>query len=521
MSGKFQVVWLKRDLRLQDHEPLSLALDQVAEFGPVLLLYCHEPEMLRRPDSATQHFQFAQECLADIHLALAPHRGVLHVRAGDPAAIFEALHAGGSISRVLAYRETTGPQGFARDLRVLAWAKKAGVAVKELAQNGVRRGSEYARLGFSFEKFANWALNSTLAPWPHPAVLSQAPEALWQPWPLPEEQFRCHPAQLRALCQGADKLARQRGGRAEAQRLRQEFFEEQRLTDYPSSISSPVTAVSGCSRLSPYLAFGVVSVRELIQEVHAFTERKYASLSKDDSLTGPAEGVRFFLERMYWRSSYLQRFELCPQVETDVEHANTRGLREAEFNDRWFEAWQEGKTGFPMVDASMRMLRHTGWLNMRMRGMLISFAANELWLHWREPGLHLAREFLDYEPAIHWHQMQIHSGTCLGEQLTYNPVKQQRDQDPAGRFVRRWVPELAALPTEQLFEPWKAPSAVLAAAKVQLGQQYPAPLVPAVAAHDAARQCVQAAREGRAEPGLSYLRQRRAALEAVRQTSLF
>lgn len=299
------------------------------------------------------------------------------------------------------------------------------------------------------------------------------------------------------------------------------FFQKDMLTAYPSSISSPLTAQEGCSRLSPYLSFGVVSQRELIQHANAAGFSAAERLHYKEAVEGVCDGVRFFLERMYWRSSYLQRFELYPQMESEVEHVAMRGVREDEFNERWFDAWCKGQTGFPFVDACVRMLADTGWLNMRMRGMLISFATNELWLHWRKPGMHLAREFLDYEPAIHWHQMQIHAGTSVSEQLTYNPLKQAQDQDPAGRFVRRWLPELAKVPLDHLVEPWKAPNAVLRQAGVYLGQNYPTPLVPPAAAQDAAKQTIAAHKQGLPVPPLAYIRQRRAALDATRQESLF
>jgi deoxyribodipyrimidine photo-lyase len=145
----------------------------------------------------------------------------------------------------------------------------------------------------------------------------------------------------------------------------------------------------------------------------------------------------------------MQKLEDEPEIELRNFARTADGLRPGDegvpMSDRDRErlaAWCEGRTGYPMVDACMRSLRTTGWLNFRMRAMLVSFAAYHLWLHWREPGLWLARQFLDFEPGIHWSQMQMQSGTTgINTLRMYSPAKQLRDHDPHGQFLRRWVPE--------------------------------------------------------------------------------
>ncbi|MGB0167632.1 MAG: FAD-binding domain-containing protein, partial [Luteibaculum sp.] len=141
------------------------------------------------------------------------------------------------------------------------------------------------------------------------------------------------------------------------------------------------------------------------------------------------------------------------------------------------EAWKKGETGFPMVDANMRCLAHTGWINFRMRAMLVSFFCHYLLQDWRYGAHHLAKLFLDYEPGIHYPQFQMQAGTTgINTIRMYNPVKQGKDHDPEGNFVRKWVPELEAVPVEFIHEPWKMSEMELKMYGLELGF-YPKPIV--------------------------------------------
>ena len=174
----------------------------------------------------------------------------------------------------------------------------------------------------------------------------------------------------------------------------------------------------------------------------------------------------------------MQKLEDEPNIEFHNFAHVYDGLREDEFNHAHFEAWCEGRTGYPMVDACMRSLVATGWLNFRMRAMLVSFASYHLWLHWRPTGIFLARQFLDFEPGIHWSQMQMQSGTTgINTLRMYSPTKQAQDQDPQGLFIRRWVPELYKVPLPYLAEPWKMDVSVQHMAGCTVGVDYPAPIV--------------------------------------------
>jgi deoxyribodipyrimidine photo-lyase len=261
----------------------------------------------------------------------------------------------------------------------------------------------------------------------------------------------------------------QAAGEKAAHRTLQSFLQV-RGYDYRKVLSSPLSAQDGCSRLSPHLAFGTISLRT----VHQATEAAIAS-TPDRAL---AYGLRGFAGRLRWHCHFMQKLEDEPGIEFHNFARVCDGLREDDFNADYFAAWCEGQTGYPMVDACMRSLLATGWLNFRMRAMLVSFASYHLWLHWRPTGLFLARQFLDFEPGIHWSQMQMQSGTTgINTLRMYSPTKQAMDQDPSGLFIRRWVPELGRVPLPYLAEPWKMDLSVQRVAGCAIGSDYPAPIV--------------------------------------------
>jgi deoxyribodipyrimidine photo-lyase len=258
-------------------------------------------------------------------------------------------------------------------------------------------------------------------------------------------------------------------------------FLSERGAHYRRTLSSPLAAANGCSRLSPHLAFGTLSLRTVHQAtVTAIAESPSPQL---------AHALRGFAGRLRWHCHFMQKLEDQPAIEFQNFARVFDDLRAGEFNETHFAAWCAGRTGYPMVDACMRSLLATGWLNFRMRAMLVSFASYHLWLHWRRPGVFLARQFLDFEPGIHWSQMQMQSGTTgINTLRMYSPTKQAKDQDPEGLFIRRWVPELARVPLAHLAEPWRMSTAEQAQAGCAIGSDYPAPVVDERSALQAAKE---------------------------------
>ena len=430
----YSLVWLKRDLRVVDHAALHAA----AQRGPVLCLYVIEPSIWSQPDAALQHYQFLLESLRDLDADLRRLGGQLHVLAGEMIALLARLMIANPFEAIYAHEETGNDISYKRDLAVGAWCKSNNVEFHEFRQFGVVR-----KLKHRDDWKSHWDkhVRSPLLPVPAKEHLQFVP----LPW---ETTLLPSPAKL-GLALEAPKQ-RQVGGRRLGLDVLQDFLND-RSAQYRGGISSPLSATTACSRLSPYLAFGCVSLREVVQSTyHAINALPTGNWQK--------KGLAAFVSRLYWHCHFIQKLESEPELEYHNVHRSYDGLRENDWNFAHFEALTTARTGWPLVDACVVMLRETGWLNFRMRAMLVSVATYPLWLHWRPVGQWLARQFLDYEPGIHWSQMQMQSGTTgINTPRVYNPIKQAQDHDPQGHFVRRWLPYMRRVPDAWLFEPWLMP----------------------------------------------------------------
>lgn len=468
MIQAVHIVWFKRDLRVFDHRPLA----EAAARGPVLPLYVAEPEWWRGADMSGRQWAFAAECLAELRADLARLGQPLVIRVGDIVEILNDLAAAQPIAGLWSHEETGNAWSYKRDRRVAAWARSQGLAWTQLRQSGVIRRLE-GRDGWAKRWDAFMAEPATPAPKAlaplgglDAGAIPGAGDFGLAPDPCPE---------------------RQKGGRKSARETLRSFLEE-RGAPYRRAMSSPVSGFAHCSRLSPHLAWGSIAMREVAQETWA----RQRQLKEEGVRGGWRGAMTSFVGRLHWRDHFTQKLEDQPSIEFRNFHRAYDGLRPAEPEPARLAAWAAGETGLPFVDACMRSLIATGWMNFRMRAMLMAVASYHLWLDWRAPGEHLARVFTDYEPGIHWSQAQMQSGTTgINTVRIYNPVKQGLDQDPDGAFVRRWVPELASVPDPFVHEPWKWEGAASI-----LGKAYPHPIVDHLAAAKEARQKVWAVRRG-------------------------
>lgn len=463
----WQVVWFKRDLRIADHAPLIEAL----RHGPVVGLYLYEPELLHSPEWDASHSRFIAEALRELETEWTRRGGCLLLRRGEAVEQLERLHRETGFVRLWSHEETGQRVTFDRDLRVARWCRDRGIVWEERRQDGVVR-----RLARRDGWAERWARRMSGRMEPPPQVLGPGrPTGLASEGVLGPESLGLGPVIPSGLQVGGETVAREVLG----------SFLEDRGVGYRTEMSSPLTAATACSRISPYLAWGCVSMRTVhqaaLQRQEALGWRRSAGEPVDRRWSG---ALSSFQARLRWHCHFMQKLEDEPRIEFENFNRAYDGLREAftesEEGQLRLEAWRQGRTGFPLVDACLRSVRATGWLNFRMRAMVMSVASYHLWLHWRPTAIHLARCFLDFEPGIHFSQAQMQSGTTgINTVRIYNPTLQALEHDPQGVFIRRWVPELAAVPDAFLAEPWRMMRSQQEASRCVIGVDYPAPRVEA------------------------------------------
>jgi deoxyribodipyrimidine photo-lyase len=470
------LVWFRRDLRCDDHAALHHAVQHAKQ---VWCCFIFDRDILDALPRADRRVEFIRDSLVQVDAQLrelAARHGQqgagLIVRHGHATQELPRLAQALQVQAVYASHDDE-PQALARDAKVRGRLADAGIVMHTRKDHVVFERDEIRTLsGGSYSVFTPYKNNwlKTIAPEAlqarpvaaHAQALAAVPEQIGRGVPS-LSQLGFETTNLSAL-----KIAT---GASGADTLLADFLD--RIDHYQDTRDFP--AVKGPSYLSVHLRFGTVSVRRLAREAHA-------------RMQAGSRGATTWLSELIWRDFYHQIMFHHPHAMASAfkPEYDAIGWEHGKHAEALFAAWCEGRTGYPLVDAAMAQINQTGYMHNRLRMVVASFLTKDLGLDWRWGERYFAEKLNDFDLAANnggW-QWAASSG-CDAQPYfrIFNPVSQSEKFDPEGKFIRRYVPVLAKLPNKALHAPWLARPVDLAAAEVDLGKNYPLPVV----AHDVAR----------------------------------
>jgi len=445
MKEEINIVWFKRDLRLKDHPPLKTAID---DGKPILMLYVLEPSIISTPYSDERHWRFIIESIYDLNEKLKRCHQEIYIFYGEIIPILEKIIHRYKVKSILSHQETGTWLTYQRDIQVKKFLKEKGIPWIEFQNNAVIRGLKSRD---SWDEKRNEYISKTIE---NPVLEKLISFEL-------DYDIRNSFSADKFLSTINFNHSMQVGGETEAEKVLLSFLKVRHI-GYIKNISKPEESRNKCSRLSPYIAYGNLSIKQIQQVKNEFYS---VSPSKRDLLA--------FESRLVWHCHFIQKLETEPEYEFRNINSAYNDIR-TDWNENYFNAWKNGLTGYPLVDACIRCVIETGYINFRMRAMLVSFLTHHLWLDWKEGANFLAKQFLDFEPGIHFPQFQMQAGTTgINTIRIYNPTKQALENDPDAIFIKKWLPELRNLPSHLAIEPWKITPLEELMFNFKYGKNYP------------------------------------------------
>ena len=440
MKEPINIFWFKRDLRLLDNEPLNNAVSQKEK---LLLIYCFEPSLKKNKHYTSRHWNFIKESINDLNIYLKNIDTHIHTYNKEFTDVLKEIQDKFLVKKIFSHNETGLNITFERDILLKEYCKENSIQWEEEINNGVFRGLKNRK---------NW-IKKWRDHMKSPVVLFKG-----------EKNDFINIKKNQNLKVKNSKIL-QKGGSSSGIKYLNSFLDTRHIK-YQNNISMPEASRTSCSRLSPYMSWGNISTRYAWQR------------AKEQIQNGKSKfQLNGFTSRLRWQAHFIQKFEMECQMEFRSVNKGYQNLVKP-INKKFISAWQKGKTGYPLVDASMRCVVETGYLNFRMRALLVSFLTHHLWQPWQSGVIHLARNFLDFEPGIHYSQFQMQAGeTGINMIRIYNPTKNAKEHDKDGIFIKKWIPELKKIPTPLLFEPWKMSLIDQETYDYKIGKDYPNPIV--------------------------------------------
>jgi len=474
MAVSPSLVWFRQDLRLQDNPALEATL---ARGGPVIPVYVSDDATEGKWAMGGASRWWLHQTLAALDASLRERGSRLVIARGDSAAVLRGLVREMGAGAVF-WNRRYEPAVIARDAAIKAELLAGGVEAKSF--NGALLFEPHTirnKQGNPFQVFTPFWKHCLTLPVPPAVKLGAAQVAAPAVWPRSLEVAEL--GLLPRIKWDAGFYAEWQPGEAGAA-ARLKKFAARAMDAYAEARNLPDR--DGTSMLSPWLHFGELSPRQVWAAV--------AEQSKESGVFPPSNGARIFLSEIGWREfahHLLFHFPETPERPLRADFDKFPWADDA--GGKKLRAWQRGQTGYPIVDAGMRQLWHTGWMHNRVRMVVASFLVKHLRLNWTHGAAWFWDTLVDADLASNTLGWQWSAG-CGADAAPYfrvfAPVLQGVKFDGAGDYVRRWVPELAKLPAEHIHAPWEAPAAVLARAGVELGKNYPGPIVNHAAARAAA-----------------------------------